>query len=310
MVLDAEDTLSSMESVSRRAVLITAVAPLAWGTTYLTTEDLLPPGRPLLSAAVRALPAGLVVLLARFRLPSGAWWWRAPLLGACNIGLFFPLLFLGATHLPGGLASALQASSPLVVMAFAYAVLNERAGVVRVTAAVTGLSGVVLLLSAAADHVDAVGLAATTGSVVSSSLGFVLIKKWDPPVDMLTLVGWQLTAGGLLLAPLALLIEGDPPALGVKELSGFVWITVAGTVIAYACWFHGLRHLPAGVVSLVGLVNPAVATLLGVVVAGEEFSAVQALGLTLVLGSVCAGPRTSARIEPMPTCGQPPQRPT
>jgi len=279
-----------METTFLRAVLVTAVAPLAWGTTYLTTESLLPPGRPLLSAAVRALPAGLVLVLARRRLPKGAWWWRAPLLGICNIGLFFPLLFLGATHLPGGLASTLQATSPLVMMAFAYVLLHERAGAARVGAAVAGLCGVLLLLTVSADRVDAIGLAAATGSVVSCSLGFVLAKRWDPPVDMLTLVGWQLTAGGLLLAPLAILIEGAPPAMGITELTGFVWMSIPGTGIAYVCWFHGLRHLPAGVVSLVGLLNPAVATLLGVVVADEPFSTVQAVGLALVLGSVCAGP--------------------
>ena len=92
---------------------------------------MLPPGRPLFAAAVRALPVGLVLLAWRHRLPQGEWWWKAVVLGLCNIAVFFPLIFLAAYHLPGGLAATLQATSPLAVMAIAWAVIGERAGLVR-----------------------------------------------------------------------------------------------------------------------------------------------------------------------------------
>ena len=75
------------------------------------------------------------------RLPRGDWWWRAALLGLCNIGLFFPLLFLAAYRLPGGLASTLQATSPLAVMALAALVIGERAGTARIVAAAVGVLG-------------------------------------------------------------------------------------------------------------------------------------------------------------------------
>ena len=100
----------SVETISGRTVLVVSVAPLAWGTTYLVTAALLPPDRPLFAAAVRALPAGLLLLALRRRLPHGDWWWKAALLGLANIGLFFPLVFLAAYELPGGLASTMQAT--------------------------------------------------------------------------------------------------------------------------------------------------------------------------------------------------------
>ncbi len=121
-----------MEDNHWSAPLVTAVAPIAWGSTYLVTEQFLPPDRPLFAATVRALPVGLVLLAARHRLPRGDWWWKAIVLGVCNIGLFFPLIFLAAYHLPGGLAATLQATSPLAVMAIAAMVIGERAGIVRV----------------------------------------------------------------------------------------------------------------------------------------------------------------------------------
>jgi probable blue pigment (indigoidine) exporter len=283
-----------METFSWRALALTAFAPGAWGTTYLVTERLLPPDRPLLSATLRALPTGLVLLAATRRLPSREWWWRAVMLGVCNIGLFFPLLFLAAYRLPGGLASTLQATSPLAVMALAALVIGERAGVSRVAAAGVGLVGVTLLVLRTPGHLDPLGLVAAFGSVIVSALGFVLIKRWTPPVDMLTLVSWQLVVGGLALLPVALLVEGSPPHLGVRAGSGYLWLMVAGTGLAYWCWFTGLRAMPAGAVALVGLINPVVGTGLGVVVAGEAFGWPQALGMLLVLGGVVAGQRSAS----------------
>ena len=64
-----------------------------------------------------------------------------------------------------------------------------------------------------------------------------------------------------------------------------------GTAVAYYCWFRGLVRMPAGAVSLVGLVNPVVGTVLGVLFAGELFGWAQALGMVLVLGGVVAGQR-------------------
>src|SRR4051812_50213291 len=82
-----------METTSWRAVLLTAFAPAAWGTTYLVTERLLPPDRPLLSATLRALPTGLVLLAVTRRLPQGDWWWRGAPPGGGHIRLFFSPLF-------------------------------------------------------------------------------------------------------------------------------------------------------------------------------------------------------------------------
>jgi probable blue pigment (indigoidine) exporter len=283
-----------METFSWRAALLTAFAPVAWGTTYLVTERLLPPDRPLLSATLRALPTGLVLLAVTRRLPTRDWWWRAVLLGLLNIGLFFPLLFLAAYRLPGGLASTLQATSPLAVMALAAVVIGERAGSTRLVAAAVGLVGVALLVLRSPGHLDALGLAGAFGSVVVSALGFVLIKRWVPPVDMLTLVSWQLVVGGVALLPVALAVEGPPPHLGGPAVAGYLWLMVAGTGLAYWCWFTGLRAMPAGAVSLIGLVNPVVGTGLGIAVAGEAFGPLQAVGMLLVLGGVVAGQRRTS----------------
>lgn len=300
-----------METTSRiRFLVLAAVAPIAWGSTYWVTQTWLPAGRPLFAAAARALPAGLallaVLLIRRGRaaLPHGAWWWRAALLGLCNIGLFFPLIFLAAYHLPGGIAATVQAGSPLVVMLIARLLIGEHATGRRIIASLVGVGGVALLVWQAPAGVSPLGLAAAVGSVVVSGLGFVLIKRWDPPVDMVTLVSWQLVAAGLVLVPVALLVEGAPPALTLGNLGGLLWIGGVGTVLAYVCWFTALRELPASSVSLVGLLNPVVGTALGAVLAGEAFGLPQLLGMVLVVGGVVAG--NLVRRQPPTSSGRSP----
>ncbi|MCW2782553.1 MAG: transporter permease [Marmoricola sp.] len=287
-------------SAGIRTVLLTAVAPAAWGSTYIVTENFLPPDRPLFAATVRALPIGLVLLALRRQLPHGAWWWKAVVLGICNIGMFFPLIFLAAYHLPGGLAATLQATSPLAVMGIAWPLIGERPALIRLGAALVGIAGVALLVLRSTGQVDTLGLVGAFGSVLVSALGFVLIKRWPAPTDMLTLVSWQLVVGGLVLLPVCLLVEGAPPAIDAQAAFGFGWLAIAGTGVAYVCWFHGLSRMPAGAVSLIGLVNPVVGTVLGVLFASEVFGWVQALGMVLVLGGVLAGQRLRPSRAPAP----------
>lgn len=281
-----------METILRHRLgifLLTAVAPAAWGTTYIVTSELLPPDRPLFAALVRALPVGLLMLAWRRQLPPKGWRLKAVVLGLCNIGLFFPLIFVSAYGLPGGLAATIQATSPLAVMVLARLMISEPATSRRVAGGLLGVAGVALLVLGTPEGVTGMGLAGAFASVLVSGVGFVLVKKWQPPVDMLTLVSWQLVVGGLFLLPLSLVVEGAPPRIDLPAAIGFTWLAVVGTGLAYVCWFTGLRAMPAGGAALVGLVNPVVGTVLGVVLAHEVFGPGQAIGVVLVLAGVLLG---------------------
>jgi|SRR5690606_21822549 len=90
-------------------VLATALAPAIWGSTYIVTTELLPPDYPLTVAMLRALPAGLLLLIWARQLPRGIWWLRSFLLGSLNFALFWAMLFVTAYRLPGGVAATLGA---------------------------------------------------------------------------------------------------------------------------------------------------------------------------------------------------------
>lgn len=267
-------------------LLTTAVAPAAWGLTYLTTTELLPPDRPLLAAVVRALPAGLLLVAIARRLPHGSWWWRAAVLGLFNIGLFFTLLFVGAYRLPGGVAAVAGAVQPLIVAGLAAGLLGEKLRLRTVLTGLAGMAGVAMLVLNAQARLDVVGVAAALGGAVSMAVGVVLTKRWGRPAPLLAMTGWQLVAGGMLLVPVAVLVEGAPPALNATHVTGFLFLSGVGTALAYSLWFRGVHALPATAVTFLGLLSPLVAAAAGWVVLDQRLSTGQLAGAAVVLAAL------------------------
>ena len=278
-----------MEDKRWRWIAVTAIAPIAWGSTYVITRNLLPPESPLWGGVLRALPAGLLVLLAARVLPRGSWWWRSLVLGTLNVGGFFVLVYVAGQRLPSSLAATLMSTSAACMLLFAWLLLHRRPRAAAVAGAGIGLVGVVVMLGVDVAGVDPWGVAASLGAMVASSIGFVLTARWGSDVPALPMTAWQLIAGSAVLLPAALLVEGPPPALTVESALGFAAVTLIATALAYAAWFAGLRHLAPGVVGVIGLLNPVTGVALGVLVAGEAFGIPQAIGVALVLAGIALG---------------------
>lgn len=259
---------------------------MMWGTTYAVTTQLLPEGRPLLAATVRALVAGLVLLAFVRRLPSGQWWWRSAILGALNIGGFFALLFISASRLPGGLAAVLASCQPVLVIALAPALLKQTVRRTQVLYALLGVAGIGLLVLRAAGHPDLLGMLAALGAAASSALGLVLTRRWRPPVGVWTSTAWQLTAGGILLVPLLLSTEGVPRTVTWHALAGFAWLIGPSTIGGYYLWFAGLTRLPAAAVSALGMLSPITAGALGWIWLHQSLNPLQLAGAAIALGSL------------------------
>ena len=270
---------------------MTAIVPAVWGTTYIVTTHLLPAGHPVFASMMRSLPAGLVALLLARRLPRGSWWWKSLVLGTLNMAAFFPLLFVAAQHLPGGVAATLGAAQPIVVAFLAVGILHERLSIWRVVWGVLGLAGVGLVVIGPEAALDPVGVAAGLGGALSMGLGVVLTKKWGRPegVSAIGLAGWQLTAGGLVLLLPALLIDGVPPGIDGPAMLGYAWLCLVGALFAYTIWFAAIRRLPVTATALLGLLSPLVAAILGAAIAGEVLSSVQLAGFALALAAMLAG---------------------
>jgi len=261
---------------------------MVWGTTYIVATELLPDGRPMLAACVRALPVGIVFVLWSRRLPTGAWWWRSALLGTLNIGAFFALLFVAAFRLPGGVAATAGAIQPLVAAGIAAVALGEAFTRRTAMAGTVGVAGVAMLVLGPDAALDPIGVAAAIAGTLCMATGVVLTKHWGRPVDLVTFTGWQLSAGGLLLVPVLIVTEGLPSTLTAGNVAGFAWLAIIGTGLAYANWFAGIQQLPINIVSFLGLLSPLVATIAGWAILDETLATTQLAGAALILAAVIA----------------------
>ncbi|WP_411070848.1 EamA family transporter [Streptomyces sp. cmx-4-25] len=287
-----------------RTSALTALAPAVWGSTYLVTTEFLPPDRPLLASTMRALPAGLVLLLITRTLPRGVWWWRAVVLGVLNIGAFFYFLFLAAYHLPGGVAALVMSVQPMIVLLLGAPLLRDRIRPVHLGSCLLAAAGVALLVLQPHAGLDAVGVVAGLLGALSMAAGIVLTKKWGRPdgVGLLTFTGWQLTVGGLVLLPVTLLGEDLPDHLTRANIGGFLYLGVVGALLAYVLWFRGLSRLPALAASFLSFASPLCATVLGHLFLDQSLRPLQLLGAAAVVAAVVlAQPRDrSGASEPAP----------
>jgi probable blue pigment (indigoidine) exporter len=149
-----------------------------------------------------------------------------------------------------------------------------------------------MLLPGSAE-VNAWGVVASLAAMSSSSIGFLLARRWGGDIPLLALTAWQLIAGSVLILPVAVIVEGPPPTLDTSSLFGFAYITTIGTAVAFVAWFAGLRNLPAGIVGSIGLLNPVTGVLLGTLLVGELLASLQLVGIALVLLGVLIGQRAA-----------------
>lgn len=267
-------------------VLLTAIAPMVWGSTYIVTTQFLPNFSPMTVAMLRALPAGLLLLLIVRQLPRGIWWWRVFVLGALNISIFLSMLFVAAYRLPGGVAGTVAAVQPLFAVFLARLLLSSAIRPLSILAALLGIAGVALLVLTPRAALDSIGIAAGFAGAASMAVGNILTRKWQPPVSLLTFTAWQLTAGGILLVPVVLAFAPTLPAPTTINLAALAWLGLIGAALTYVLWFRGIARLDATAVSPLLFISPLTAVTLGWTFLDQTLSPIQIAGVGFVIGSI------------------------
>lgn len=278
-----------------RDVILTALAPAIWGSTYIVTSEILPPDRPFTAALIRVLPAGLLLLLFTRRIPLRGDVWRLVVLSALNIGVFQALLFVAAYRLPGGLAAVLGAIQPLLVMVLAWAVDRRAPAQITLWSAVAGVIGMAVLLLSPQTTFEPIGVIAALLGAACMATGVWLTRRWRVDLPVLSLTGWQLVIGGLMLAPVAWLVDAPLPVLTLSQWCAYAYLSLAGALLAYALWFRGITRLPGVAVASLGLLSPLAAVALGWIVLSQSMTGTAFIGLIVVLLSVFAVQWTTVR---------------
>jgi len=288
-----------MKMTSRRSTAgITMLAPIAWGTTYVTITELLPDGRPLLVATLRVVPAGLVLVIvgaasSRWR-PRGPEWWRTAKLAMFNFGIFFPLLSAAVYRLPGGVAAAVGGLQPLFVATLSWPLARRRPRLGDLAIGCVAAIGVGLVAIHPGANLDPIGLLAAVGANFSFAVGVVLTKHYPTPSNRIAATGWQLLIGGAILLPLTAIAEGAPPPLTAHNVAGFMYLSLVGTALAFIIWFNGIRRLPAAAPPLLGLAAPITGAVLGWLILHQSLSPLQLTGFVVTIGAISYGASVGA----------------
>lgn len=267
-------------------ILLTMLAPIFWGTTYIVTTEFLPANLPFYAAVIRVLPAGIILLLIVRKLPKYEQWLQTIVLSFLNISCFQTLLFVAAYRLPGGIAAVLGAIQPLIIMILLWQINHITPKPITIFFTISAIIGMAMLLITPNSTWDLIGLLAALFGAISMALGIYLTKIWQPNVDNLTFTAWQLLFGGLMLLPIALLSESFPASLTINYILGYSYLAIFGSLIAYSLWFRGIKKLPSVAVSILGSLSPITATSIGWLLLGERLSVIQSLGFVVIIFSV------------------------
>jgi len=245
---------------------------------------------PLWAATLRVLPAGLLLLAIKPARPDMVWCQRSVALGIVNFGAFFTLQALAVRHVSPGVAATIAATQTLFVPFGARSLLQQTVRPHHVVLAVVGLTGIAMLLLPNGTTLDVVGGCASVGTAACTAIGLVLTTYWGRPagVHHMSSTGWQMTAGGLILLPCALLTR-ELPTLDWHAVSIVATTSILGTAIAFSSIFGALHAgLPASVVSRLMLLCPVAVSLTDLLLRRQDPSALRLVGFGLVLISVAA----------------------
>jgi probable blue pigment (indigoidine) exporter len=277
------------------------LAPISWGTSYITITELLPDDRPLLVATMRVVPSGLLLLLAgalgsRWR-PRGRDWWRTGVLAVANFGAFFPCSSSPCTGCPVEWRppwAGCNPSSLAPCRGWSPGTDCDRS-TWRLDASPRSVWD--WSPSGPAAALDPVGVLAAVGANVSFAVGVVLTKRFPTPPNRLAATGWQLLLGGAILLPLTAIVDGGPPSVTWHNMAGFAYLSVVATALAFVLWFNGVRRLPTVAPPLLGLAAPITGAALGWAILGQSLSPLQLTGFVMTVGAISYGAFVPAALD-------------
>ena len=270
---------------------------VVWGSTYLAIRYAIETMPPLLSAGVRFLLAGLI-LLAVVVAVRGRDALRVTRPQATTAAVSGVLLLLGGNGLvsvaeqrvESGLAALLVACIPLWIVVLR-AGLGDRPGLATTGGVALGFAGVALIfLPGDSGETDLAYAALCVLAALFWAIGSLLVTRRPVPADPLTLTTIEMLAGGAALLVVAA-GHGELAGLSVAAISGKSWLAlgyliVFGSLIAFTAYVWLLGNAPVSLVSTYAYVNPAVAVLLGVLLAGERLTGATLAGGLVVLAAV------------------------
>jgi drug/metabolite transporter (DMT)-like permease len=265
-----------------------------WGGSFLFNAILVAELPVITIVAIRVTVAALAlwgfVRVTGRKIPTSPQVWGALLiLGVLNNAIPFSLIVQGQTQITSGLASILNATTPLfTILVAGFFLTDERFSVLRVLGVVVGFSGVILLvgpeaLSGLGD--DFWAQLCALGAALSYGFASVFGRRFrELRVDPVMVATGQVTMSSLVLWPIALWIDGPQDIMGLSfnAAASMFGLAVLCTSFAYILYFRILERAGATNISLVTFLVPISAIILGVLVLEERIFIKEIMGMTLI----------------------------
>ncbi|MED5621710.1 drug/metabolite exporter YedA [Ideonella sp. BN130291] len=263
---------------------------VVWGSTYLAIKYALLSLPPFFQMGSRFLVAGLLLLgWMRWRgaaLPSAREWRNALLVGTLMLAGGMGGTAYAEQTVGSGLVVAFIAVVPLMI-----ALVNLCFGIrpqrLETAGIAVGLGGVLMLTQGAGFQASPAGLAAIAIACITWSIGSVLSQRSLPLAPGPMGFASEMICGGLVLLALSGL-SGETPQWPPRTESVLAWVylVVFGSLIAFNAYMVLLQKASAGLASSYTFVNPVIAMLLGVAIAGEQVTAFEWGAVAVVLAGV------------------------
>ncbi|HVI04589.1 MAG TPA: DMT family transporter, partial [Sphingomicrobium sp.] len=274
--------------------LILGILALIWGGAFFFIGVAVRHVQPLTYVWLRLTIAAAVLWTylhfkgERLGLPRSAWG-SILLLALLNNALPFTLFGWGQTHIASGLASILNATTPIwgVVVAH-FLTRDERMSPGKIAGVVLGFAGVALMIGPSL--LSSLGSAALAQlACVTASLSYALAAVWarrfrSQGISPLSVTTGQLTAGALVMSPLSLFVDRPwthafPPA---TAWGAIIALALLCTALGYVLYFRLIATSGATNALLVTLLVPPVAILLGGLFLGEKLAPQDLAGMGLI----------------------------
>ncbi|MDP9150281.1 MAG: drug/metabolite exporter YedA [Myxococcota bacterium] len=274
---------------SSRVTMAFLAVCILWGSTFFGIRIALQSFPPFLIGALRFFCAGLLlfgVAYARHERPPRALEWAgAALTGSLYFIVGNCLVNLAEQWISSGLASVLVATMPLWASLFAR-LLGERLTRQEVVGILIGVAGVAVLNVGGELRASPVGALCGLLAPMGWALGFVLDRRVPAPVGMMRTAAQMLAGGGLAFALSYAAHERVTTSPSLKAVLAVVYLCLFGSVGGFSAYSYLMQHTRLAVATSYAYINPVIAVVLGVALAGEHFGAASLLGAIIVLGAV------------------------
>jgi drug/metabolite transporter (DMT)-like permease len=270
---------------------------ILWGSTYLGIQVAVDTIPPLLMAGFRFLTAGTVMFaIVGPRHARGA---QRPTVRHLRSALIIAALLLvggngllsvGETSVDSGLAALIVATVPVWMILINAAVTRTRITATMMLALALGTVGVGVLVGGPGARVDIGGAVVVLIGSLCWATGSVYSRRAPLPSHPLVVASLEMIAGGLLLI-IAAAVTGefgrlDLAAISASSIAGFLWLVVAGSMIAFTAYGYANATLPNDTVATYAYVNPVVAVVLGALLGQEALSPNLLLGGAVIVSAV------------------------